>query len=88
MAPGLSQNQSWFSVSQQSRGKEGRFLHGTQLPRERVRMLKALVAWEEDALAMSPGLGNGTVGMQPLLRVVISGSTYVHLRTLLYYLLQ
>lgn len=41
---------------------------GTQLTREKVGMLKALVTWEEDALAVSPGLGYGTVRMQPPLR--------------------
>lgn len=44
-------------------------------------MLKALVAWEKDALVVSPGIRYRTTGMQLPLRVVVSGSTYVHLRT-------
>lgn len=62
MAPGLSQNQSWFSVSQQTRGKEGRLLHWHSASQRERLMLKALVSWEEDALAVSRGLGIGLLG--------------------------
>lgn len=43
-------------------------MHGTQLPKERVGMLKTLVTSGADALAVSLGLGYRTIGVQSSFR--------------------